>query len=332
MILFTSQALALVTYCLFKAKLLPERIYLKLLSLVTSVIAIRYPNLIWVHYQDYVHLSPRARKSIKYDFCELIIDTNPEQPNFLATRKAINSAHSVILPAESMFQPYLDNKPVLLAPYGGDKAQYMIVTAPKNNSPWFSSHLRHDLVFLVRSNSYRKGIDIFLNSIACLLHDYPQVANYSIKFIICGSLTEAYARDLYCDFSSRFLSQLGNISICSRQFSQLSYTSLLTTANFFIMPSRLEGSSPAALEALWHGIPCILSRSCGVTNFVNQRHGFLLESNRPEELAKILYSVIASKALIEQCRKNIAIDRDLFTWNNYFHAYQSLMTSNLFSK
>ena len=325
---FCCQLLSIIIFLLYKLTLCTEDQYLRFLSsLCNSIIQCHGGGLVWVHYQDYLQLSQRSRKLVFKDICELIIDSDPSQPNWITTQSAVDNADAIVVPTPSIV-PSLSatSKTVQIASYGGDKAAYTQCRQAKSSVPACElPRLRQRFLIVARSNSFRKGIDILLGALNTLFtitthRDFP-----AFELCICGAVQEPDALDLLSEFN-RYLRASGRfVPISAVQYSQSEYLALLAKADLFVMPSRLEGSSPAALEALWLGIPCILSKQCGVSIFKHGHHGILLESNNSRLLADAILFALQSSQALSDWRSSLVCDRHLFTWHNYFTAYRELI-------
>jgi glycosyltransferase involved in cell wall biosynthesis len=180
---------------------------------------------------------------------------------------------------------------------------------------------------IARSHSFRKGADVLFGALP-LLDSFLASSGSSalIDVLVCGSISEP---SLKSDFH-RLVHQLSStdrVSIKCKQLSQSSFSHQLAISDLFVMPSRLESTSLAALEALWHGLPSILTPECGVDDFVDARHGILLPDHESLSLENaILGFCLEQEKLI--CYRNFLIqDRALFSWNRYFKAYRELFAS-----
>ena len=323
---FCCQLLSIIVFLLYKLTLCTEDQYLRVLSFLCNSIIQHQGGLVWVHYQDYLQLSQRSRKLIFKDICEVIIASDPSQPNWITTQAAVDNADAIVVPTTSIV-PSLSSttKTFLIAPYGGDKAAYTLFRQVKSCVPASElPRLNKPFLIVARSNSFRKGIDILLGALNTLFTKSTHCNYPAFQLCICGAVQEPDALELLCEFN-RYLRASGRfVPISAVQYSQSEYLALLAKADLFVMPSRLEGSSPAALEALWLGIPCILSKQCGVSVFKHGNHGILLESNNSRLLADAILFALQSSQALSDWRFSLVADRHLFTWHNYFAAYREL--------
>jgi glycosyltransferase involved in cell wall biosynthesis len=323
---------SVVMYALFKLNLLTEQQYVGLISRMSNFLALSLKSFVFVHYQDYVKLSSRSRNSHAKDICELIINSSKNQANWISTKYAVANADAVVVPSESITTSIqIVGKPCIIAPYGGNKNAY------RKHSHDVFGHLRHkatiatnSFTIVARANSFRKGIDILVNALDGCFDNLSQLGYSAINVLICGAVQETGAIHILKDLQTKLRCSNSIVSISACQYSQSQYSLLLSNADLFVMPSRLEGSSPAALEALWHGVPSILSSHCGLENFKHGRHGILLDSNVSCELEKAIVLALKSTSLRLLWKSYLVQDRELFSWEKYFTAYSALY-ADLFS-
>jgi glycosyltransferase involved in cell wall biosynthesis len=67
----------------------------------------------------------------------------------------------------------------------------------------------------------------------------------------------------------------------------------LAEAQAFLLPSRYEGLSNAALEALAQGVPCALSQCGGVDTYLSAETGWVFDANDPGAMEKALIEALA---------------------------------------
>jgi glycosyltransferase involved in cell wall biosynthesis len=284
-------------------------------------------------YQDYVSDLLATQFPDSTRVCELIIHIDPLQDNYHSTLNAIRQSSAVVVPNLSLLEVSRAlNTFCFLAPYGGDKTSFYSSFRESffprffvSNSISQSSSTKCTFSIIARSNSFRKGADVLLQALPLLnfmlsKSSIPLILN----FVIAGSirelpLTSEYSRILDIISSHPF------IQIDCRQFSQSGFSQLLRSADLFIMPSRLESTSLAALEALWHGVPSILSSACGVDDFVDGRHGILLTQHNPRLLANVIYDLVTNSDLLQSYRRYLLADSPKFSWIRYFHSYKGLL-------
>jgi glycosyltransferase involved in cell wall biosynthesis len=327
--------IAILLYCLFKLQLLTEFRYRKLFQPLARFYQLIHRDAsVVVFYQDHLSLSkiPNGNQRI---LCELIIDTNTRLANWQATTESSMRSDLIVIPNLHMSHiPLFISKPYIVAPYGGDQVSYLKsnLSQGKSGSTEISANsispntIIHDLTIVARSNSYRKGLDILLSALLILkhqlvVHDIP----IKLRILIAGTITDPNMLTLYD--SCKSLLDPRSISLSYSQYSTQQYLSALSSADLFIMPSRLESTSLAALEALYHGVPSILSKQCGIGDFKPHSHGLLLSSLEPSHLARLILFLLKSPHLLQQYRRSIVRDQNLFTWKSYVDSYSNLLAN-----
>jgi glycosyltransferase involved in cell wall biosynthesis len=323
-----AQLKALIAFFLYKLKLSSEAKYVLRISDIATSMLSPGKRYVFVHYQDYISIHSRAKACKVFDICEMIISIKENTENYDLSLNAASLADVVVCPSSAMASILSDAKiKCLIAPYGGNKAHYMGST--KNPQ---ISQLNHSLktpyTFLVaaRANSHRKGFDLLLEALKKLDKTlYETHASIHIDVKICGAI--ASQQDVKSLAKTNELLRANNlISVSAQQYGQQQYLSLISNADLFVLPSRLEGTSPAALEALSLGIPCILSKECGVDSFEDGKHGALLSSLTSDCLSNELYNMICSPDSIKRIRLNLAADNQLFSWDRYLVAYSEILS------
>ena len=331
---------SILAFLFFRARLFRHELYLVIFRFLLVHFLRHIPfQLRFVYYQDYVAdlLAKHYPDSLR--ICELIIATDSSQPNYKTTLAAIRHSSLIVIPSPSLLNLIDQSLPQpFLAPYGGNKLQYLsntFVLFSNTNTGSLRSYTSslhsqpHVIRIVARSHSHRKGADIFLRSLVILNQLLVCGTSSAVLDVyVCGSIIEDEIRDQFKCVTN--LLRLDNrIRVQSRQYQPTSYARLLSSADLFLMPSRLESTSLAALEALWFGIPSILTPQCGVDLFVQDRHGLQLVPNQPDTLAQALFDLSTSSDIREHCRTCLAEDRHLFSWNQYFSSYQEILSTKV---
>jgi glycosyltransferase involved in cell wall biosynthesis len=327
--------LCVIAYLSFRSGLINHSFYLR----IFRFLLIQYLDSLktcraFVFYQDYVADLVQALYPGSLRICELIIASDPSQDNHESTLAAIRSSSIVVLPTPSLAD--IDRRfhaQYVIAPYGGNKSQFYAAQRSTSDTKSFTSGNGHEFLtdssasirIIARAHSFRKGADILFG--ALLLLDSLLSSSGSqviIDVLICGSISEPV---LISDFHSTAgrLNSTGRVRIKCMQLTQSSFSRQLASSDLFVMPSRLESTSLAALEALWHGLPSILTLECGVDVFEDARHGILLRDHKSLSLASAIHGFCVEPHKLHDCREFLAQDRALFTWNRYFQAYRELL-------
>jgi glycosyltransferase involved in cell wall biosynthesis len=326
-ILHTLQLVSLIIFLFYKCRLCSERFYIQCLNLLSSLLVQSYPNSTFVHYQDYISLSKQSRSLVKLDVCELIICSNRDQSNYLSTIRATELASVLVFPTLNNLSDITTNpSKSIFAPYGGDKIIFKKTSTFSFQTPARPYKNAKILRIAARSNSFRKGLDHFLEALSFLdnyLHIDKSIT-ISIHITICGQITDPRLIHRYMQ-TKKSLKKNGLIMLKSKQYSELDYIKCLLSSDLFIMPSRLEGSSPAALEALWLGVPAVLTKECGIDQFRDKHHGILLEHLSSKEIMKSIISIVRDPSLISVWSTNLSRDRHHFSWSTYLKVYKQLL-------
>jgi glycosyltransferase involved in cell wall biosynthesis len=289
----------------------------------------------FVFYQDYVSDLLAKRYPCSLRICELIISVDPTQANYNSTIASIDSSSIAVLPTPKLADSFLAFQPsFVVAPYGGNKAEYYAsYTSLTDSSTLSSCDGRDPLIsppyirIIARSHSFRKGADVLFGALPLL--DSLLFSSGSLALIdvlVCGSISEPALKSEFHRLVHQ-LSGTDRVSIKCKQLSQSSFSQQLAISDLFVMPSRLESTSLAALEALWHGVPSILTPECGVDDFVDARHGILLPDHESLSLANAILSFCLKPEKLISYRNFLIQDRTLFSWNRYFKAYRELFDS-----
>lgn len=131
------------------------------------------------------------------------------------------------------------------------------------------------LVFLGRLHP-QKGVDVLLMAFKEVQQALPQFS-WCLKLVGEGRLRsrlEALARQLSIEQDVQFLGQV------SDPFP------ILSQSDIFVLPSRSEGMSNALLEAMAHGLPCIVTDIGGNNEVVkHNENGLLVRLDDHKDLA-----------------------------------------------
>lgn len=106
-------------------------------------------------------------------------------------------------------------------------------------------------------------------------------------------------------------------------FNALSYRHRLEGCHVLLGNSRKEGFLLTAAEALSCGIPVVVTRTCGIADFIrNGQNGFLIDWNdNPRKLAKAAHRAILKAAKLDPVKCLSSVDA-LSLGSNYARAYR----------
>lgn len=165
-----------------------------------------------------------------------------------------------------------------------------------------------------------KGVDVLVEAWATLVEDRPEAVLLLAGDGPMRAALEARASELRLHERVRFLGYQEDVR------------SVLWAADLAIVPSRSEGLSIAALEAMATGLPVVASRVGGLPEIVSHdRNGLLVEPEDPCALAKALLEAFGavegndgspSAAALEVAREH---DLPYFV-RKLEHTYRSLVT------
>jgi glycosyltransferase involved in cell wall biosynthesis len=326
-----------IVFLCFRLRLVSHPFYISAFRRLLSVYLRQVSTCsVFVFYQDYVADLVERHHPESSRICELIIATQPCEHNYSSTMAAIQSSSVIVFPTPSLshlVKP--SHRRCILAPYGGNKLEYLSSHKLFDHPDLSPSISSGDTAcgttvirIAARSHSTRKGADVLLNA---LLHVDSLLANSSssllLDIFVCGAIREPSVISLFRMVADS-LRRSNRICLQSLQLGHYEFSNLLASSDLFIMPSRLESTSLAALEALWHGVPSIITPACGVDDFINDRHGVLLTEFDPFRLASAIRSLCQSPARLDSYRRYLSQDRPIFTWNRYFDAYSHLISAD----
>ena len=317
-----------VSFILYKTRVLNYISYITFFRYCAQLFVEHDSSLVY-YYQDYLNNCNFAHNRRLHRVCEFIINVAESDENWTQTLIAIEDASIIVVPTAYLQNKLLQytSKSIVLVKYGGDMLSYLR-HQKVNDKHCFDtpSHGLCDLesqpfVIVARCNTERKGVDVLLDSIA-ELNQHLQACNssrlrlYRLNIFIAGQ-PDKKNLDRFTHVSE-LLASNPSISISAKSYNALEYQQLLKKAHLFIMLSKLESSSIAALEALWHCVPCVLTEGCGVDGFLHNIHGYLLQDRSSTELTAVLSRLFSyNRSSLDRWRFNLPKYRESFSWNSY---------------
>lgn len=130
----------------------------------------------------------------------------------------------------------------------------------------------------------QKGIDILLNALANVA-----AAGNEFSFEIIGDGPDKAALFKQCQHLG-----LGQMVRFTGAIAKEKIRAKLADSDVFVLPSRYEGMSNAALEALEAGLPVLLTRCGGIDTYIDDETGWVCEPNDVEELTAALLRMLAT--------------------------------------
>ncbi len=166
------------------------------------------------------------------------------------------------------------------------------------------------IAIFVGIKTRRKGLDLLIDAWKSVLECYPDAAlllvgpsegeseEFSIKFI--NFLKEKI--DRYMIRNNVFL--LGEVA---------EVENYLKASDIFIFPSRAEGFPSALIEAMACGLPCIVSRIKGVTDYIidDGENGLIIEQENIEKISEAIKMIFNDANLSQtftECARQKAVN------------------------
>lgn len=185
-----------------------------------------------------------------------------------------------------------------------------------------SSSIR--FLFIGRIDIEHKGLDRLLGAVSLIADDFRATK----------STVALYGPHSSKDFQRlrRQISVLGlgDIVATPGEVRGADKTTALIDADCFVHLSRYEGHPIAVLEALTHGLPCLLTRETNVSGCVQAAGAGWEVGGRPEDASRVMQAIMRDPSQLRHMRpKAIALARDQFDWGkiaaHLSTVYQSLV-------
>jgi glycosyltransferase involved in cell wall biosynthesis len=167
----------------------------------------------------------------------------------------------------------------------------------------------------------KKGVDTLLLAWQRVTRELPQLA-WRLRLVGKGGLgyeMEASARQLSVDQTVEFCGQVDHPFPLLRQ------------SDIFVLPSRSEGMSNALLEAMAHGLPCIVSDIAGNDEVIqHERNGLLVKLDDEQDLARAIARLATDHALRERLgREALRTVEESYSIDSVADRYMALYTDLL---
>jgi glycosyltransferase involved in cell wall biosynthesis len=164
--------------------------------------------------------------------------------------------------------------------------------------------------YLGRIDYYQKGLDVLLNSIEILVKQY-NISN--IKVFLAGSDYENSLAILKQKIKSKKLDDY--FQFIGSLHGTIKYD-FLYSSDLFVLLSRWEGLPLAALEAIYCGLPIVVSPYTGLENFINKNKCGIVCNLDEKQIANNLFNLLQNND-INKFKKDINIIRKhlLLTYN-----------------
>lgn len=137
-----------------------------------------------------------------------------------------------------------------------------------------------------------KGWDIAIEAFAKVCKKFPQA-----KLLFVGASTSPlYSQELFTKIDQYDLANKVIFTGIRHDIPEI-----LSASDLFILPSRSEGMGAALVEAMATGLPCIATRSGGMSEVIEHgQNGLLFDRENAEDLADNILSILSNPDLNSQ--------------------------------
>lgn len=168
-----------------------------------------------------------------------------------------------------------------------------------------------NLVFLGRLDSYTKGLDLLVEAVK-LIADTLRTKQIAIN--LYGSDFPVGTKKVLVDYiKSTGLEDL--ISVNDAVYGE-EKNNILDHADVFISPSRFEGLPMSILEALAHGLPCIITPETNLSNEVTLYDAGWITTLRAEDIANKIIDSIEERKLESKSENAYKLVEEMFDWQS----------------
>jgi glycosyltransferase involved in cell wall biosynthesis len=103
------------------------------------------------------------------------------------------------------------------------------------------------------------------------------------------------------------------------------YYEILQRSRVVVVPSIYESFSLVALEALANGVPVILTKNCGITEYLDNGNGcFIIEYDNVMDFANKIALLLKDKMTWENMSRDALIVSKEFHWSNVIKTYTNI--------
>jgi len=200
--------------------------------------------------------------------------------------RLLRTASGVIAPSTAirneLLQAGFSNNKIFLLPNAVDVERFRPATPSEraDAAKTFGSALAKPVIGTVARLVHRKGIDVLLHAFAGLIR------THRAQLLVVGD------GELGDDLRE-LTHELGLDRSVSWVGLQADTSTWLRRMDVFVLPSRLEGSPNAILEAMATGLPIVATRIGGIVDLLEDgRTGLLVPPGNPEALAMALGRIL----------------------------------------
>jgi glycosyltransferase involved in cell wall biosynthesis len=97
---------------------------------------------------------------------------------------------------------------------------------------------------------------------------------------------------------------------------------LMFDADLFVLPSRYENFANSAAEAMAHGVPVVVTKSCGIRSVVQGQAGLVIELGKGA-LTEAIRRLIDDRALYAAMKEGCRRVAERLAWNQLAEQMES---------
>jgi glycosyltransferase involved in cell wall biosynthesis len=165
------------------------------------------------------------------------------------------------------------------------------------------------IVYLGRLDSYTKGLDLLIEAVK-LIENY--LNNNKITINLYGSDFPVGSKNiLQKNINKKGLNRL--VTINEPVYGEEKHF-ILQSADMFISPSRFEGMPMSILEALSHGLPCLVTDQTNIGNEIREYEAGWVTNLDAIEISKKIIEAVEDKNLEVKTNNAYKLIQDEFEW------------------
>lgn len=157
------------------------------------------------------------------------------------------------------------------------------------------------------------------------------IANPKWKTKGCDFLIDIIKNlDINCEFNAicsknEMVNDLNQFKInCYNNMSQEKFAELLEKMNIVLVTSKVESFSMLAIEAMSLGRVCIITDTCGATDYIiNKKNGYVVKYSDTETVVKIIKELLSNQGLFKSISEEARKIYNLLNWETIYKNYYS---------
>lgn len=245
-----------------------------------------------------------------------IIDRTIGKFNLISSNKIIAVSHET----KKYIHTLLPNKEKIIVLYNGvDTKRFNAVLNKRTLRDKFGLPQNKFISITIRRLTFKNGIETFLNT--AKLCDPNKTL-----FLVGGTGPDKNKIEEYIKINN--ITNVKMLGFVTDEDLPLFYR----LSDIFILPSiQGEGFPMVVLEAFSCGIPVIATKSGGHVEIIeNDKTGYLVKINKPEQISEIVTNLISNGKLLELMSKNCrALASNNFDWNKNIDGLTTIILNTL---